>query len=244
MSDEGKGSLSTTKEGFEAVGLLIGLLKQIAGLVMRDYRAAAQGLRRICEALLEANGNLSRWINEFRDFDVRWRDSKEKFADLASRYEQLKTGKGYQELKFRCGDIGYVYNVEVRGKLQDRFGDRFRTLFPGDKFAQAEGIFTALTDADGVMVEFIHKAVFSALDEVCAPMRKALDRGDLKAAQAAQAAFIQRSEDFAKRLQEYGDGLSGLVREFSELSSRPPPVLIDSGRSQQLTPPSAPKSPG
>jgi hypothetical protein len=242
MSEEGKASLSTTKEGFEAVGLLIGLLKPIAALVMRDYRAAAQGFRRICEALLEANGNLSRWINEFRDFDVHRRDSKEKFADLASRYEQLKTGKGYQELKFRCGDIGYVYHVEVRGKLQDRFGDRFSTLFPGDKFAQAEGIFTALTDADGVMVEFIHKTVFSALDEVCIPMRKALDRGDLKAAQAAQAAFVQRSEDFAKRLQEYGDGLSGLVREFSELASRPPPVLVPT--EERLKPPSAPKSPG
>ena len=210
--------LTAAKDGFEAIGSLIGLLKPIVSLVMRDYRAAAKGFQRICEALLDANANLSGWINDFRDFDVNHPDSKETFAQLAKRYDQLKTGKGYQTLKFRCGDIGHVYNIEIRGKLQDRY----KALFAGDKLAQAEQVFAELTHADGAMVTFIHTTVFKALDDVCTPMRMALARGDRSAAQAAQAAFILRSESFVKQLQAHGDALADLVGEFSGLASRPP----------------------
>ncbi|CAN7762587.1 MULTISPECIES: hypothetical protein [unclassified Variovorax] len=224
MSKDNDSALSMTKDGFEAVGSLVGLLRPIARLVMRDYREAAQGFRRICEALLEANGNLSRWINEFRNFDVSQDGARVKFADLVARYEELKTGKGYQTLKFRCSDIGFVYDTEIRGKLQDQLGDRFAKLFPGDKLAQADAIFTKLTQADGELVEFIHKTVFTALDEVCYPMQRALVREDLKTALAEQASFVGRSENFARRLQEMGASLSDLVREFSGLASRPAAV--------------------
>jgi len=214
--------LAAAADGFEAVGSLIGLLKPIVSLVMRNYHVAAKGFQRICEALLEANASLTGWINDFRDFDVNHPDSKARFAQLAKRYDQLKTGKGYQTLKFSCSDIGYVYNVEIRGKLQDRLDDRFKALFAGDKLTQAEKVFAELTQADGAMVEFIHNTVFNALDGVCTPMRAALARGDREAAQIAQAAFILRSEEFVKQLQAHGDALSDLVRQFSGLAASPP----------------------
>lgn len=225
MSEE-PNPLAAAKDGFEAVGALIGLLKPIASLVMRDYRAAAKGFQRICEALLDANANLSRWINDFRDFDVRRPDSKDMFAQLAKRYDELKTGAGYQALKFRCNDIGNVYYSEIRGKLQDQTNDRFKALFAGDKLAQAEQVFADLTHADGDMVAFIHETVFKALDEVCTPMRTALALDDRAAAQVAQTAFIIRSETFVNQLQVHGDALSELVREFSGLASRPKGAVI------------------
>jgi len=78
--------LAAAADGFEAVGSLIGLLKPIVSLVMRNYHVAAKGFQRICEALLEANASLTGWINDFRDFDVNHPDSKARFAQLAKRY--------------------------------------------------------------------------------------------------------------------------------------------------------------
>src|SRR5262245_5100551 len=95
---------SKTDIGLGVVEKLINLLKPLIGFAIPDFRECARGFEAICKKLLDANENVARWINKFRDFDVTHPNVVEEFRKLAADYRSLKTGQRYQELKFDCGE--------------------------------------------------------------------------------------------------------------------------------------------
>src|SRR5262245_27767307 len=105
MSESQPSLLSGVDTGLGAVEKLINLLKPLIGFAIPDFRECSRGFEAICNKLLDANENVARWINRFRDFDATHPNVVEEFRKLAADYRSLKTGRGYQELKFDCREI-------------------------------------------------------------------------------------------------------------------------------------------
>jgi hypothetical protein len=211
--------VSDIEKGLGATEKLIGLLRQLVGVVIPAYSEAASGLEQVCKKLLDANESTVRWINSFRDFDFTSPNAIEKFRTLAGEYRALKTGRRYQELKFDCGEIETIYRSNLRGKL--------RNLFGGSRLKEAEQVFDKLSKADASLVQFVHTEVFGQLDSICKAAEAAIEKHDFQAAETARLQFKVRSDSLTRRLQEIGDGLAELVLEFRKvtMSASPNPTL-------------------
>ena len=82
---------------------------KLPSLVMADFKGCASDFVEICKKLLEGNENVVRWFNKFLYFDFTKPNAIKKFTKLKAQYEELKTGYGYQKLKFDCGEIQHIY---------------------------------------------------------------------------------------------------------------------------------------
>ncbi len=94
----------------------ISIAKEIAkllALVLLQYQAAAQDMYQICQKLLTANENLSRWLHSFIYFDFRQQNARTEFMKVLQEYKTMKNGPKYQQLKFSCSDIGGVYYQHI-----------------------------------------------------------------------------------------------------------------------------------
>ncbi|RDC65052.1 hypothetical protein [Adhaeribacter pallidiroseus] len=212
-SKEDNSMFKEIEPGLKATETLISLLCKLFDVIIPDFKGCADDLQEVCNKILEANKNVVKWINKFRDFDLSDSKYKNKFSNLVGEYRELKTGKGYQTLKFDCRQIERIYNERIgRNKLKE--------LFSEDKLELAALAFEELSAADAVLVEFVHKEVFESLDEVCTSMETAINEGNLKAANIAQMKFKVISFPVYSRLQEIGNGLSDLVIKFHDLADR------------------------
>lgn len=212
MSESQSLLLSETATGLGAVEKLIDLLKPLIGFAIPDFRACARGFEAICKKLLDANENVARWINRFRDFDVTHPNVVEEFRQLAADYRSLKTGRRYQELKFDCREIATIYDNQVEGKL--------REIFAGSKLEEARELFKQLGNADAALVQFVHMVIFERLDAICHDLETAIDTGDFEAAEVARLGFKIHANDLLARLQTIGTELADLVLEFKRLASQ------------------------
>lgn len=211
QEDSNQSMLSNVETGLNSIEKLIPILRSIIGVVIPDFHACASGFEEICKKLLDANENLVRWINNFRDFDLTAPDAVEEFRRLTGNYRELKTGKQYQVLKFDCSEIETIYHFKIAGRLGN--------IFAGKKLEETKKVFERLTQADAELVSFIHNEIFEQLDSVCNSMEIAIDQGNLDAAEIARLQFKLTSNDMMKRLQEIGSGLTELVLDFRKVSS-------------------------
>ncbi len=189
---------------------LIGLLAPLKTAAVPNPRAAASELGVVCKKLLDANESVTRWINKFRDFDLSKPTAISDFAAIAGDYRALRTGSGYQSLKFDCHEIDVIYRQHLGGKL--------RSLFFGNRLIEAQAIFEQLSAADGSFVGYIHEVIFEYLNDICDSMESALDSGDLEAADKARLEFKVQTRTIYKKLEEIGVSLADLVLLFKKMA--------------------------
>src|SRR5208283_5614050 len=196
----------------DTLSQFVALAKDIAklpALVLPQYRSAALDLYKICQRLLEANENLSRWLFNFLYFDFRHPDARTRFLDLVRDYKSMKAGPKFRQLKFSCGDISQIYYRDVESKLGKWFSDPH-------KLEEAQGIFLALTNADAQMVAFTFDSVIGALDEFVKNAESCVDTGAVDKAEELRLQFKVDSQGFAVYLEQFGNDLSELVLLFAQ----------------------------
>lgn len=201
--------LSEVKAGMDTIDSFIKISKEIAKLpklFKADYQGCASDFADICRKILDGNENVVRWFNKFLYFDFTTLDAQKRFFDLKSEYEVLKTGSGYQDLKFNCGEIQYIYHNRISSKI----------WFKGEKLKETQDIFEKLTNADGSMVGFVFNEVFGKLSEFADEAEKFVDNKRFDEAEEARLKFKVKSRGIIQRLQQFSGELSALVLDFTE----------------------------
>jgi hypothetical protein len=178
----------------------------------------AGSLYEICQRLLDANGNMVRWLNRFLFFDFHGKNSSERFGDLAREYNDAKATSELHEMKFRCGDIRIIYERDIKGRTDD--------LFAGDQAAgdEARDAFTELGRADNSMVQFIHDEIVDNIDAFIEDVQHA---HNLNLAERRRLVFNVTSSDLSKRLVRFATELSDLVLQYATIAGRPVTLTKD-----------------
>jgi phosphohistidine phosphatase SixA len=206
-----------TKAALNIIENFIDLGKQVAklpALVLPQYQSAANDLYRISQVILKSNENLSRWLNRFRYFDFIQADARKDFLQAMQEYKAMKSGPDFQQLKFSCHDLAKVYYSNIASKIGNWFSNQ-------QKKEEAEGIFSALTDADQNMLAFVSDAVISQIDEFLENVEELVDSGNLEEAERNRLALKRDTTDIVAALENFGGGLSALVIEFANIAKRP-----------------------
>ena len=195
----------------------IGIAKEIAklpALVLPQYKDAAQDMYQICQKLLTANENLSRWLHRFIYFDFRQQNSRTEFLRSMQEYKTMKNGPEYQQLKFSCSDISGIYYQHISSKIGDWFTNK-------QKREEVEGIFASLTDADRAMVSFTYDEVINRLDNFLTKVEQHVDSGVLNDAEVERLKFKVDSKDITETLGRFSGELSDLVINFAQIAQVP-----------------------
>lgn len=113
--------IATSLSIFEKFIKVANELAKLPALVLPQYQSAAQDMYKICQKLLTANENLSRWLYRFLYFDFRQNDARQKFLTTVQEYKAMKAGPHFQQLKFSCSDINQIYYRNIASKLGNWF---------------------------------------------------------------------------------------------------------------------------
>jgi len=98
----------------------------LPALILPQYQAAVQDMYQICQKLLIANENLSRWLHRFIYFDFRQNDARTVFMTALKEYKTMKSGPEFQQLKFSCNDISCIYDQHISSKIKDWFANKHK----------------------------------------------------------------------------------------------------------------------
>ncbi|SDM39918.1 hypothetical protein SAMN05421823_11320 [Catalinimonas alkaloidigena] len=201
----------------ESLDKFVGVAKELArlpALLLPQYREAAQDLYEICQRLLAANENLSRWLYRFLYFDFRHPDARTRFLTLVQEYRTMKHGPDFQKLKFSCGDIGAIYYRNISAKLGNWFTRKTRR-------EEVEGIFQMLTNADNDMVAFTYDQVIACLDKLLGEAEAHMDTGREEEAEAVRLKGKAELRAVTERLEKFSGELADLVVSFAAIAQVP-----------------------
>lgn len=207
---------SMSQHALDSIDRFIAVGHEISRAPVLDRSpAAAYDLYEIAQKLLVANENMAKWLNRFLYFDFRDPAARTQFLDLVEDYRNTKSGVGFHDMKFSCGDVFFIYQRNIEGKLAE--------IFPGDEHAcdEAKQAFQRLGDADGRMVGFIYDAVIGGIDDRVRDAEDRVDRSDLNAAEEKRLKFKVSSATLTARLERFGGELSDLVLKYARLAGRP-----------------------
>jgi histone H3/H4 len=211
MSEKKEDDSSQLSTGLQTIDQFIKISKDVVklpSLVMADSKGAANDFVEICQKILQGNENVVRWFNEFLYFDFTATNAVKQFVKLKTEYEALKTGFGYQKLKFDCGEIQNIYHKRISSKLGEWFQRK--------KLSEAKKVFDELTTADAEMVSFVFKEVFGKLSEFANKAEKLLvDKEDIRKAEKLRLEFKVKTGDMVHKLQGFSNELAELVLKFS-----------------------------
>jgi hypothetical protein len=202
--------LSITKD-FIAIGKE---LANLPSLVLPQYQPAAADLYAICQKILAANENTARWFHRFRYFDLQSPSARSDFLAAVQEYRALRSGSGFKQLKFSCGDISQIYYTNISSKLSNWF-------VTTHKQEQAQGVFERLTDADNEMVDFIQEQVLKKLDDFLQNVEDKVDTNSFNEAEQLRLEFKSATKDVVKYLEDFSDDLSELVVSFAKIAKIP-----------------------
>jgi hypothetical protein len=192
----------------------IDIAKEIAklpALVLPQYQTAAQDMYRICQKLLTANENLSRWLNRFIYFDFRAVNARSEFLRTIQEYKTMKNGPQFQQLKFSCHDISSIYYQNISSKIGNWFANE-------QKREEVEGIFNTLTDADSSLVDFTYDHVIAKLDLFVNMSEQSVDSGMMDDAEKRRLEFKAEIKVITERLEKFSNELTDLVINFAEIA--------------------------
>jgi hypothetical protein len=216
--------MPVSKEALQSIDRFIKVAKELAenpALAEREYAEAAFDVSRIAYRLLIATENMARWRDEFLYFNFHGPDAHGRFRELAKRFNTAKNGPEIRAMKFRCGEILFIYNSRLRDHLTDVFtGDQ-------DGAATAKRSFEALGSADGSMVDFIYYEVVGSIDAFVTQVETRAGPSNLNPAESARLAFKVDAAPLSKRLERFAIELSDLVLQFAVLAGRPPEFTLD-----------------
>src|SRR5207249_2874017 len=97
-----------------------------------------------------------------------------------------------------------------------------------EKLEEAQGVFTALTNADADMVAFTYENVVKKIDKAAQQMEMCVDRCVLDDAETIRLQFKSESGDLAQQLERFGAELSELIIEFARSARVPVTLASDS----------------
>ena len=206
MASQQVSTMGEIEKGLSSTEKFIALMRQLISVAFPDYHGCAKALEDICRRLFDANASLVGWINSFADFDFTDPTATPRFITLAGKYQELKTGKNFKQLKFDCHEIETVYNQYISGKLRELFG--------GERRDEAETIFRALCNADAMLVRVIHTEIFVSLDGICGSLLGEIEDNDLDGAEECRLKFKAELRDLITRLQAIGNNLTDLLLAF------------------------------
>lgn len=189
-------------------------LAKLPALVLPQYAPAAVGLYEISQKLLAANENLSRWLYRFLYFDFRQEQARTKFLDLVRDYRSMKQGTEFQQLKFSCGDISWIYDQNIASKMGGLFSNQA-------KLDEASGIFATLSNADDDMVAFVYNYVIGKLDDTVGRMEQHVEAGAMNEAEGVRLLFKAEMRETTQRLEKFSGDLADLVMLFSRIARVP-----------------------
>lgn len=189
-------------------------LAKLPALVLPQYQSAALDLYQICQKLLTANENLSRWLYRFLYFDFRHQDARSNFLMTVQDYKVMKNGPEFRQLKFSCGDIGQIYYRNIQSKLGNWFTNQ-------QKIEEVEGVFLALANIDNDMVAFVYDHVVARLDAFVRQAEQDVEMGNLNDSEEARLAFKAEFREVTERLENFSGELSDLIILFAGLARMP-----------------------
>jgi hypothetical protein len=189
-------------------------LAKLPALVLPQYAPAAKDLYEICQKLLKANENLSRWFYRFRYFDFNNPNGRSEFLTAIKEYKNMKNGPEFQQLKFSCSDIGGIYYMNIESKIGKWFSD-------SHKMEEAKGVFARLTDADADMIAFVFDEVIGRLDAFLGKVENEVDLGNLDRAEELRLEFKSETKEIAQQLERFSDELSDLTINFAKIARVP-----------------------
>lgn len=209
--------MPTVKDGLDLIEQFISLGKELAklpALVLPQYQPAAADLFEICKKILAANENSARWLHRFRYFDFKHSDARSNFLLAVQEYRTLRSGSEFQQLKFSCSDISQVYYRNISSKLGGWFSN-------SQKFEEAEGVFTKLTDADMEMVDFLQEHILTKLDNYLGMIETQIDSGYVEEAEKLRLELKADTGEVVQFLERFSNALSELVLDFSKIARVP-----------------------
>lgn len=206
--------IGTSLEIFDKFIVIAKEIAKLPALVLPQYQEAARDMYRICQKLLLANENLSRWLLRFVYFDFRQQNGRGEFLRSLQEYRTMKSGPEYQQLKFSCSDISNVYYRQISSKIADWFSDK-------QKKEEIEGIFTSLASADSALVSFTYDEVIKRLDGFIVIVEQHVERGAIDNAEEERLKFKSDSRDIAGALEYFSGELSDLVIKFAQIARVP-----------------------
>lgn len=216
MSEKKNQGLSELSTGLKTIDQFIKISKDVTklpSLLLADYKGCVNDFKEVCTKILDGNENVVRWFHKFLYFDFKTKDAKKDFIELKTKYEELKTGSGYQELKFYCGEIDYIYQDRIKSKLGEWFQKK--------KLAKAERVFNKLTKSDADMVTFVFKDIFGRLSDFADKAENyAIDKDNLKKAEELKLEFKINNKELVSRLQNFSNELAELILEFSKIARK------------------------
>ncbi len=189
-------------------------LAKLPALVLPQYRNSVKDLYEICQKLLIANENLSRWLFQFLYFDFRHPEAQKRFQELLEQYQIMKSGLEFQKLKISCGDINRIYYKNISSKIGNWFTSQA-------KIEEVEGIFQALGYADGELVALTYDHVVARIDDFIMHVEGLVKAGAMDDAERIRLKFKAELRDVAERLQKFGGELVDLVILFAEFAHEP-----------------------
>lgn len=201
----------------DSIDKFVGIAKELArlpALVLPQYQSSARDLYEICQRLLAANENLSRWLYRFLYFDFRHPEARTRFLEMAQEYRTMKLGPDFQQLKFSCGDIGSIYYRNISSRIGNWFTGQA-------KREEVEGIFQALTDADNDMVAFTYDQVVARIDALSEQAEDFVDTLDMNAAEEVRLRFKAELREITERLEKFSGELADLTVSFAKIAHVP-----------------------
>jgi hypothetical protein len=209
--------ISQAKNAVDILDKFVGLAKELAklpALVLPQYRPCAVDLYKICQNILKANENVSRWFFRFLYFDFQTTNARSEFLKAVQEYKTMKSGPEFHQLKFSCHEIQGIYHQNISSKIGLWFTNQ-------QQIDTAQGIFEKLTSVDGSMVLFISEDVIGRLDMFINEVELAVDNGDLNTAEKQRLEFKRRSQEIVQLLEWFSGKLSGLVIDFATIAQIP-----------------------
>ncbi len=172
--------------------------------------AASAALCDVAQRLLASNRHTASWLSQFTSFDIGGADAAARFRKLRDEFNTAKAGPELHRMKFRCRDLGAIFDREIKPEL-----DR---IFPGDLAAQQEieQVFDRLPGADDDMVDFIHSQLVQVIDRYVADVLPPLQDGRPNVAERRRLAFDRDTAPLMERLIHLGGALSDLVLAFAD----------------------------
>lgn len=199
-------------------------LAQLPDLSKPQYAPAARDLQEISQKLSRANENMARWLYQFLYFDFLADDARSAFLALVREYRTAKASDRLNEMKYRCGDIEFIFGLHIEGSLGGWLGGQSK------KHEHASKVFEELGSADASMVAFIHDELVGKLDAFVREVEPLVDKGALDEAERVRLRLKVEWADLSEKLERFSSGLSELVLEFSRLGGQPVTLDETAGR--------------
>jgi hypothetical protein len=179
-----------------------------------QYENAVKDLIEICQKLLTANENLTRWLNKFLLFNFRDPAAYGNFLNLVAEYQTAKNSAEFRQFKFSCADIGIVYSRDIDSKLNGWFPNK-------QKEEQARQIFGRLISVDAGMVAFVYDYVVKNLDDIVKQMEMAVTTSTLDKAETIRLRAKTDMRPVTEKLEKFSNDLADVMLKFSTLAKVP-----------------------